>query len=31
VPGIPNAASVLTIRWDELVFQVSVSDPEEPK
>jgi hypothetical protein len=31
MPGIPNAASMLTIRWDELVFQVSISDPEEPK
>jgi hypothetical protein len=28
-PGIPRAASMLTIRWDELAFEVSIGQPDE--
>jgi hypothetical protein len=31
MPGIPNAASMLTVRWDDLAFQVSISNPDEAK
>jgi len=29
MPGIPKGASMLTIRWDELAFEVSISNPDE--
>ena len=31
IPGIPKGTSMLTIRWGDLAFQVSISDPEEAK